>query len=140
MIFQQHWLDVTIECNLQMTNFLDIVFDLQTGRLVKVNNELLYFHKQSNHPSSITKQIPDIISKRLSNVTCDKECFDNTAPNHRTHSGFNKNIKSTPQPQKRKRSRSILWFNPPFSSNVKTNIDKKVLQLLDKHFPKHQEY
>ena len=38
--------------------------------------------------------------------------------------------------QKRKRKRNIIWFNPPYSKNVKTNIGKTFLQLLSKHFPK----
>ena len=39
-------------------------------------------------------------------------------------------------PEKKKhRTRSIIWFNPPFSSNVKTNIGKVFLRILRKHFP-----
>ena len=50
-------------------------------------------------------------------------------------------MKFTSQPPKtRKRSRNPLWINSPFSSNVKTNIGKIFLQLLDKHFPKHHKY
>ena len=38
----------------------------------------------------------------------------------------------------KKRERNI-WFNPPFSLNVSTNIGKKLFSLLGKHFPKtHQ--
>ena len=96
----------------------------------KVNSELLYIHKQSNHPPYIIKQIPAMINK--------------TAPdysNARKKNGFNENIKFTPRPRKRrKRSRNILWFNLSFSSNVKTNIGKIFLRLLDKYFPKHHKY
>ena len=39
-------------------------------------------------------------------------------------------------PARRKRApRNITWFNPPFSANVKTNIGRKFLNLIDKHFP-----
>ena len=31
---------------------------------------------------------------------------------------------------------NILWYNPPFSKNVSTNIRHKFLSLIDKHFPK----
>ena len=34
------------------------------------------------------------------------------------------------------RKRNIIWFNPPFSMNVKSNIKKNFLQLIDKHFPR----
>ena len=33
-----------------------------------------------------------------------------------------------------------MWFNPPFSSNVKTNLAKLFLSLLQKHFPRHHKY
>ena len=39
----------------------------------------------------------------------------------------NKNTKS--------RKRNIIWFNLPYSMNAQTNVAKKFLQLLDKHFP-----
>ena len=46
--------------------------------------------------------------------------------------------KHSNQPKKRNRSskKHILWWNPPFSLNVKTNIGAKFLKLIDKHFPK----
>ena len=37
---------------------------------------------------------------------------------------------------KRKRSRKIIHFNPPFSKDVQTNVGKKFFQILGKHFPK----
>ena len=37
--------------------------------------------------------------------------------------------------KKRKRGRKIIWFTPPFSQSVKTNIGKKFLGLIRKHFP-----
>ena len=36
----------------------------------------------------------------------------------------------------KKRKRDILWFNPPFNSEVSTNIGKRFLELIDRHFPK----
>ena len=38
---------------------------------------------------------------------------------------------------KSKRKRKIIWFNPPYSMNVKTNTGKIFLQLIKKHFPRH---
>ena len=82
-----------------------------------------------------------MISKRISNITCDKEYFDKAVPDYDNalkNSRFNENIKFTSRPPKRrKRGRNILWFNSSFSPNVTTNIGKIFLQLLDKHFPKH---
>ena len=47
--------------------------------------------------------------------------------------------KNNDENQKRKRKRNIIWFNPPYSKNVKTNIGKTFLQLLSKHFPKDHQ-
>ena len=39
------------------------------------------------------------------------------------------------------RQRNVIWFNPPYSKNVKTNIARDFLRLLDKHFPQtHKLY
>ena len=37
---------------------------------------------------------------------------------------------------KRKRTRNITWYNPPFNSNVRTNLGRKFLYIVDKCFPK----
>ena len=38
--------------------------------------------------------------------------------------------------KKKNRRRSEIWFNPPYSVNVSTNVGKEFLKLVDKHFPK----
>ena len=38
---------------------------------------------------------------------------------------------------KRKRNRKIIWYNPPYNMNLKTNIGKTFLKLIDKHFHKN---
>ena len=40
---------------------------------------------------------------------------------------------------KKSRKRNILWFNPPYSKSVNTNIGKLFLRLINKHFrPMHK--
>ena len=39
---------------------------------------------------------------------------------------------------RRNQSRNIIWFNPPFGSNVETNLARKFLKLVRKHFSKHR--
>ena len=48
---------------------------------------------------------------------------------------FNLKYNSEKQLPKRNRKRKIIWFNPPFSKNVSTNIGKQFLDLIKKHFP-----
>ena len=43
---------------------------------------------------------------------------------------------SNEQNEKKKRKRKIIWFNPPYSSTVKTNVGKLFLKLVKQHFPK----
>ena len=43
----------------------------------------------------------------------------------------------TTKNQTKNRKRNIIWFNPPYSKNVKTDISKDFINLIEKHFPKH---
>ena len=136
-------LDITVEFNLKCTDFLDITLDLQTGKFYpfrKANNEPQYLNTQSNHPPSIIKQIPAMISARISENSCNKEEFDKAAPIYNkalAESGYSETITYVEAKPKKKRSRkrNIIWYNPPYSSNVKNNIGKEFFKLLDKHFP-----
>ena len=93
-IFKENRSNITVECNLVITNFLDVTFDLKSGTYYvyrKQSNEILYIHKQSNHPLSIIKQIPLMISKRVSDISCDSDHFNKAAPDYNTtlkKSGF----------------------------------------------------
>ena len=57
-------------------------------------------------------------------------------------SGFNKELSYVNQnfqhenekEEQKKRKRKIIWYNPPYSLNVKTNIGKIFFKLLNKHF------
>ena len=42
----------------------------------KPNNEPVYINIQSNHPPNIITDIPKAISKRLTNISCNKKVFD----------------------------------------------------------------
>ena len=67
-IFKDCGLRVTIEILLHQTDFLDVTFDLPTGRLWpfrKPNNEPLYIDTKSNHPPTILKHLPNAICSRL---------------------------------------------------------------------------
>ena len=146
-IFRENGLKITIETNKSIVNFLDVTLDLQSGKhypFTKEGNVPLYVHKKSNHPPSILKNIPDSINKRLSEISSDRECFDNAKTVYQealNKSGYNYNLSykeshNDTQRSRRNRPRNILWYNPPFSKNVKTNIGKCFLSLIDQHFPK----
>ena len=35
-----------------------------------------------------------------------------------------------------KRGRGVIWLNPPWSTNIRTNVAAKFISLVRKHFPK----
>ena len=80
--FQEFGLKITAEVNYKTVNFLDITLNLanesyKTYR--KPNNEILYIHKESNHPPSITKHLPAAIKRRIASLSSDKQAFDSVA-------------------------------------------------------------
>ena len=78
---------------------------------MKVNN-ILYIHKQSNHPQSITKKIPAMISKRKFDTTWVEECFveaDVDCNDALKNSGFSQNIKSTQQPPQKENAAETFY-------------------------------
>ena len=54
--------------------------------------------------------------------------------------GYDYELNYDPPPPSKKgrnRKRKVLYFNPPFSRNVKTNVGELFLKLLKTHFPKN---
>ena len=84
-----------------------------------------------------------MISNRISYNSCDKNHFYKAAPDYNIalkNSPFNENVTYIPSPFKRQTCmRQIIWFNPPYSGNVKTNVGKILLRLVHKHFPRHHK-
>ena len=75
-LFKNEGLGITIDTNLIETDFLDVTFNLTTGKFFpyrKPNNIPLYINVKSNHPPSIIKDLPKMINKRLSDLSCNKE-------------------------------------------------------------------
>ena len=110
----------------------------------KPNSETVYSNKHSNHPPNILKDLPKAINKRITDISCNQDIFDaakSTYEQALSKSGFNEELKynnkdskeQTRNKEKRKRRRKIIWFNPPFSLSVKTNIGKLFFKMLKKN-------
>ena len=144
-LFKNEGLGVSIDTNLVETDFLDVTFNLTTGKFFpyrKPNNIPLYINVKSNYPPSIIKDLPKMINKRLSDLSCNKEEFDKAKPLYEKslhESGYKTSMSyaQTEVKNSRNRNRNIIWFNPPFSQNVKTNIGKLFLKLVKTLLPKH---
>ena len=147
-LFKEEGLSITIETNLIETDFLDVTFNLATKKyfpIRKTNNTLLYINAFSNHPSTIIKQLPKMINKRILNLSYNEEEFDKVKSIHESalkDSGHFSSVSynSNTQNARRNRNRKVIWFSPPYSQNVKTNIGKLLMKLVRKHFPKNNKY
>ena len=112
---------------------------------MKPYNKLSYVHQQSNHPPALLKNIPLNINKRLISISSSKEVFDKSiAPYQKalTESGYDHKLTCNPPQEKalknkRKWTKNITWYNPPFNSNVRTNLGRKFLHITGKCFPKN---
>ena len=153
-IFKDEGLKIEIRCNLKRTDYLDVSFNLTDGTyrpFNKPNNIINYVHADSNHPPSVLKQIPKSISKRISNNSSSKEIFDESANIYNEalrKSGYTEKLEYCPDEvtdesrnrRRKNRSRNIIWFNPPYSKDVETNVAKIILNLVSKHFPRNHPY
>ena len=149
-IFQNLGLKITIQTNLKRVDFLDVTLDLTTGKYCpyrKPNDKPMYINCQSNHPPTIIQNLPASISRRLTDISNDEDVFIDATPIYSDalrKSGYRENVQyfderktdETKKKKKRNRPRNIIWFNPPFSKNVATNVGHRFLQLVAKHFPK----
>ena len=133
LIFKNEGLSITIETNLIETDCLDVTFNLLTGKyfpLRKVSNKPLYINAKSNHPHAIIKELPKMINKRLSELSCNQEEFNKAKPLHKealSESNYKASLKFE-KPQyntKRNRLRKVIWFNPPLASTLKPTLGKR---------------
>ena len=125
-------------------DFLDVTFELY-------NNLYKPYRKPINKPSCINKQanhppmLPKPIAKKISSTSSSKHIFDKSFliyQNALSKSGFKEELKYTPsdvsfreENNQKTRRKKIIWFNPTYSTIMKTNIGKNFLQFLVKHFP-----
>ena len=149
-LFKEEGLSITCEGNVKVVDFLDVVLDLETGSFkpfTKVNANTKYVSPQSSHPPSIISNIPDGINRRLCSISSSEEMFQKEVDHYQKaldDAGYNVKLEYQEEDNSRKqnkknRSRNVIWFNPPYSSNVKTNIGSRFLSLLRKHFPPNSE-
>ena len=128
-VFKECGLSITYKVNKKIVDFLGVRFNVngktyETCR--KPNNEPVYINIQSNHPPNIIADIPKAISKRLTNISCNKNVFDRNVGIYQAalkNSGFDGKITYNDQSeqannvnieeanQARKRKRAITWYN-----------------------------
>ena len=147
-LFKAHDLKITIEGNSKVVDFLDVVMDLSSASFkpfTKPNATIRYVSTMSNHPPSILKNLPENINRRLSSISSGEEEFKMEADKYQhalEECGHRHKLLYNPRQsqrgRRRTRQRKVVWFNPPWSSNIKANIAGKFISLLKKHFPPTQ--
>ena len=98
------------------------------------------------YPPSIIQNIPDSISRRLSSISSSKEEFNKEADYYQLaldQAGYKDKLQFKVEEERtttrKSHRRKTTWFNPPFASNINTNIGRRFIQLVKKHFPKTSE-
>ena len=109
-------------------DFLDVTFNFDKNiykLYQKPNNIHIYINKNLNHPPNILKQLPKSIAKHIPETSSSEDELKY----------LQNEVQELGNNNRRKCRRKIIWFNPPYSKNVKTNLGKVFLKLLKKHFP-----
>ena len=134
---------------MNVVNYLDVTFNLNDGSYRpyrKPNDESHYIHIQSDNRPSITKQLPRSIAKSLSPLSSSKDIFYEMTPYYEQRlasCGYNKKLTYQQQEENNENNKhigtnlkhNIMWFNPPYSNSLKTDIGKYFFKILNKHFP-----
>ena len=108
----------------------------------KAINNPTYVHTDSNHPMHVKKELPQMIGRRISDLSANQEVFNAEAAvynNALRLAGYNNELQYTENliKKRRPRKKKVTWFNPPWNDEVSTNIAKKFLCMIDRHFPKN---
>ena len=106
-IFKEHGLDIIIQCNMKIVNYLEVTYKPYT----KPNNGIKYMHKNSNHPPSVIREIPLSIESRSSTLSFNKKLFQEAVtPYQKALQNFG--------------YRHTLTSKSPKNDNNSTNINK----------------
>ena len=83
-IFKEHGLDIIIQCNMKIVNYLDVIFNLNDGTYKPYTkpNEIKYTHKDSTNSPSVIRQIPLSIESRLSALSFNEIIFRESVPHY----------------------------------------------------------
>ena len=90
--------------------------------------------------SSVIKQLTNSINKRLCENSANEQLFNTIKPvyeNALRKSGYKSSLKYSEdihQHNSKKRTTPKIWFNPPFTQTVKTNVAKSFFRLLNNIF------
>ena len=129
--------------HMKLVNYLDVTLNFHNSNYKpyhKPDNEI-YIQKDSNHPPSILNQIPTSVEKRISTLSSIEIIFNESKEIHQKaleKSDYQQTLKNHPSNEnisknKQNRKQNVIWFNSPFSANVKTKVRNYFLSFIRKH-------
>ena len=142
--FKKEGLKITTEVNIKKIDFLDFEMCLNTGTVRpwrKPGSKICYINTSSAHPKANIRALPNMIQTRLSELSSSAKEFEEVVPPYKEElkaAGYKENNLEYKEKSgnKRNRKRKVMYFNPPFSPCVQTNITRMFNNLLEKHFKK----
>ena len=107
-------------------------------RKPKNDRDRVHIDSRSNHPPAIIQSLPKSINRRISTLSSSESTFHSVANTYETalkNSNYKTKLEygvdsfiTTPDNRttlkKRKRKRHIIWFNPLFTKNKRSNIGR----------------
>ena len=81
-IFKENKLYTVIQCKMKIVDYFDVSLNWNNWNYKpyhKSDVEILYIHKDSNHPQSILKHIPTLVEKTISTFWSDENIFNESA-------------------------------------------------------------
>ena len=130
-------MNATHKKHTHVVNFLDVTLNLTNGTYSpyhKPESIIQYINTKSNHPLCLKTYL-----NQLNKDSAEDIFLASVKPYQDAlyASGFKHKLSyiAAPSNNTKCRKRKILWFNPPFSMDVETNVGKQSLDLLYHHFP-----
>ena len=119
-IFKSKGLDIVIQSNIKIVNYLDITLNLNDSTYRpyhKPGNEITYIHKESNHLPNVIKQIPLTIEFKLTTLSSNEEICNESVHIYEDalkKSGYNHKLTYTKNTNntRKNRNRNVIWFHP----------------------------
>ena len=116
-LFKEKDLDIIVQRNLKITDYLDIILNLNDGLYRpyrKFNKETNYIHINSDRPPSIIKEIPRSVESRLSILSSSKDIFQESVIYYEKclkNSGYKTKLQyQQPKENKTKRKENVTLF------------------------------
>ena len=135
-LFGEFGFRLDMQTDLKIADYLDVTLNLYNGTVSlfrKMNQDLRYVGRGSNHPIQVFKHIPKGIEHRLLNNSSNKEIFERSKQEYEEASKNDgywikleyRDREGSNTQKRRNRPRKILWLNPPYNMEVVNNLGKE---------------